>query len=568
MFHWCYRSHSDEKLFACSYCNKQFRRKDTVRQHELIHTVPHNSNIQLNQQQQQQQQPQLNITNTSNAQNAADQNNNADGVNESILDIQQTSDISNTNAAITDSSINTTNNSSGGAGQLYLTAPVSTQHINALSNNNNNNIDVVSYGDTGVKPDISNSALNIPSLPTINTTNIIDNSNSTSNKRSRSSSNKDTFIIKKEKTDKQRTAKDIQPVAQWSYLDENEGFELVSENELAQYESMISNELTGNANTLNTTDTTNNNDNNTPATPTSTSTTEQQSTTAANRGIPSHKLPSRYRPYRCKQCNKGFKSRGAVTFHMRIHLNERPFKCDIDNCDKSFKQKSNLLQHISSVHECNKPYTCTLCQRQFKTKFSAQEHERRNRCKANKVQQQTNTPILPSIQNNTGLTADNNANYNNIGSNDIQLNQQHNGNSTNYDSSNQQYNSSNSFNTSNQSSNYNSNYNTYLPSNATQSSNTISTSALSPSTQYNTHLQQTRQQVNGVSNNNNGTVSQTSEITTQQQQQPATQSHNKQQPEATSLLMQLHNNTDQQQQSSTATNQQPTVQSTTPQQTS
>lgn len=34
------RSHTDEKLFSCNYCNKNFRRKDTVRQHELTHTQP------------------------------------------------------------------------------------------------------------------------------------------------------------------------------------------------------------------------------------------------------------------------------------------------------------------------------------------------------------------------------------------------------------------------------------------------------------------------------------------------------------------------------------------------
>lgn len=95
----------------------------------------------------------------------------------------------------------------------------------------------------------------------------------------------------------------------------------------------------------------------------------------------------------------GFKSRGAVTFHMRIHLNERPFKCDHVGCEKSFKQKSNLLQHISSVHAQVRPFECSRCGKQFKTKFSAQEHERKSRCKV--IDNNINNHSIDNIPINT-----------------------------------------------------------------------------------------------------------------------------------------------------------------------
>jgi len=36
--------------------------------------------------------------------------------------------------------------------------------------------------------------------------------------------------------------------------------------------------------------------------------------------------------------------------HERIHLEEKPFKCDFPNCRKTFTQRSNLRSHILTNH--------------------------------------------------------------------------------------------------------------------------------------------------------------------------------------------------------------------------
>src|ERR1700682_1291545 len=53
----------------------------------------------------------------------------------------------------------------------------------------------------------------------------------------------------------------------------------------------------------------------------------------------------------------------------------------ISGCGRAFKQKSNLLQHISSVHENYKPFHCERCGKQFKSKYSCSEHEKKQRCR-------------------------------------------------------------------------------------------------------------------------------------------------------------------------------------------
>ena len=46
-----------------------------------------------------------------------------------------------------------------------------------------------------------------------------------------------------------------------------------------------------------------------------------------------------------------------------IHAVEKPYKCT--QCEKGFKRKSNLNQHLR-IHTGEKPYKCTQCEKGFK----------------------------------------------------------------------------------------------------------------------------------------------------------------------------------------------------------
>ena len=46
------------------------------------------------------------------------------------------------------------------------------------------------------------------------------------------------------------------------------------------------------------------------------------------------------KPYKCDVCEKRFTTSGNLKNHMRIHANEEAYECDV--CEKRFTQSSSL----------------------------------------------------------------------------------------------------------------------------------------------------------------------------------------------------------------------------------
>lgn len=74
-----------------------------------------------------------------------------------------------------------------------------------------------------------------------------------------------------------------------------------------------------------------------------------------NAHLPSKKLE-------CPICHKVFKAVNNLKQHLHLHSDERPYVCDYEGCDKSFKQKPGLQQHIRFMHNSNDTY-CKTCRK-------------------------------------------------------------------------------------------------------------------------------------------------------------------------------------------------------------
>ncbi|XP_064651619.1 oocyte zinc finger protein XlCOF6-like [Lineus longissimus] len=87
-------------------------------------------------------------------------------------------------------------------------------------------------------------------------------------------------------------------------------------------------------------------------------------------------LHSNELPFQCQYCSKTFSQRGYVKIHERIHTGEKPYKCGVENCRKSFVQKSGLTSHQLSIHAKETPFRCEHCRKMFSSPPALRDHVR------------------------------------------------------------------------------------------------------------------------------------------------------------------------------------------------
>eukprot|EP01083_Nonionella_stella_P182915 659504_1 len=81
------------------------------------------------------------------------------------------------------------------------------------------------------------------------------------------------------------------------------------------------------------------------------------------------------RKYKCKKCNGSFYSKDGLSNHIKQMHNEEQKQWTCRYCDMVFSRKKDLKKH-KLVHNTQKPYSCYICKKRFKTLSSRNKHKK------------------------------------------------------------------------------------------------------------------------------------------------------------------------------------------------
>ncbi|KAH9492117.1 hypothetical protein Btru_027003 [Bulinus truncatus] len=78
-------------------------------------------------------------------------------------------------------------------------------------------------------------------------------------------------------------------------------------------------------------------------------------------------------PFKCPTCGKAFRSQAHLKEHSSMHSSERPYLCQY--CGAAFKTQPVQRKHIMTLHIQPKTHICSMCCKQFNTKYALNRHE-------------------------------------------------------------------------------------------------------------------------------------------------------------------------------------------------
>jgi C2H2-type zinc finger/Zinc finger, C2H2 type len=85
---------------------------------------------------------------------------------------------------------------------------------------------------------------------------------------------------------------------------------------------------------------------------------------------PDVKLRWRLKNFTCDMCKKCIGTRGGLLYHIKAHINGRPFKCNI--CQRSYATKNDFNTH--EKRHSGIQYTCHICSKKFSVKQYLADH--------------------------------------------------------------------------------------------------------------------------------------------------------------------------------------------------
>jgi len=121
---------------------------------------------------------------------------------------------------------------------------------------------------------------------------------------------------------------------------------------------------------------------------------------------------SEVRKYKCAICPYAAKQLPALKTHANLIHNPNPVMSQCSACGELFKTAWGLKQHVKGIHENVRSYPCTLCDKAFKKKTHLHYHvkthdnphgKKRGLNKERKVKRRAGTNQAGTAQNNSGI---------------------------------------------------------------------------------------------------------------------------------------------------------------------
>lgn len=86
--------------------------------------------------------------------------------------------------------------------------------------------------------------------------------------------------------------------------------------------------------------------------------------------------------YKCKICQKSFKSRNNCKYHLFCDkTRSKPFKCN--QCNKQFITLAHMNYHRQSTHNVEKQFPCTQCKKVYSGQIALSKHLKKHQSKMN-----------------------------------------------------------------------------------------------------------------------------------------------------------------------------------------
>ena len=97
--------------------------------------------------------------------------------------------------------------------------------------------------------------------------------------------------------------------------------------------------------------------------------------TNTNRTMKKRAITNENKSYGCEFCDSKFTQKSNMKQHIEtVHKGTKSYICEF--CNSTFSRNSNRKTHIKTIHEKKKPFKCDVCNRSFAIKSTLQKHIR------------------------------------------------------------------------------------------------------------------------------------------------------------------------------------------------